>query len=192
MALESWMYRDQYEFRVLDDFKSELQFQALVDLLLTNPPSVDPLYSAEEKQHRDRLQATSHSLVNFRLAVYSGSQLVAFTRAMQTDGANLHMALSAVHPDHQRKGIYTELVRAVLAFAKEQGFQTIDSSHRATNNPVIIAKLRAGFVINGLTLSDVMGCLVKLTYFHNPTRRKLIDARAGLSRPEGELRDLFF
>jgi len=58
--------------------------------------------------------------------------------------------------------------------------------------PVLIAKLRAGFVISGFELSDIMGSLVQLTYFHSSERRKLLDVRVGITRPTGRMRELFF
>jgi RimJ/RimL family protein N-acetyltransferase len=191
MNTSSWMFRDQYTFKPLESFKNEPGFKELRDSLLAMPPAVGPL-NPLEKEQQEKLLARTKNLMSFRLGVYFKSEMIGFTRAIQTDSNNLHMIMSGVRPDHQRQGIYTELLKSVLDFSKNQGFQSIESYHRSTNNAVIIAKLRAGFVINGITISDIMGTLVRLTYFHQPERKKLMEMRSGLIRPEGHLRDLFF
>lgn len=79
----------------------------------------------------------------------------------------------------------------ILETVRQQGFQTVYSRHVATNNRVIIPKLRAGFLITGVELTDMVGLLVRLTYFFSPLRRKALDFRAGQLRPDDDLRRLF-
>lgn len=191
MLPSTWLFKNQYEFRQVESLIADPGFKSLLDVL-GGPPPWEELLAQEEREGHERLKEAAKVLTRIRIGIYFKNQLVGFTFAFQSEGSNLHMAMSCVHPEHQRKGLYSELLRAVLEFSRQNGFQTVDSHHRATNNPVIIAKLRKGFVINGLTLSDIMGCLVELTYFHNAERRKLMDARSGLHRPQGQLRDLFF
>lgn len=190
MLPNQWTFNHIYEFRIVESLKKDPSFQGLIDILGGAPP-LDKMLSEEEKSNHDRLRSAETG-VRFRLGVYCGSELIAFTYAFQIEGSNLHMAMSCVHPAHRRKGIYKELIRATIQFSKDSGFQTVDSYHRSTNNSVIIAKLQNGFVINGMTLSDLMGCLVRLTYFHNSERRKLQEVRSGMIRPDALLRELFF
>jgi GNAT superfamily N-acetyltransferase len=191
MIPSTWLFKDRYEFRIVDSLMADPNFKGLLDVL-GGPPPWEELLTQEEREKHEQLQNATKVLKRIRIGVYFKNRMIAFTFGFQTEGSNLHMALSCVHPEHQRHGIYSELLRAVLEYSKHEGFQTVDSHHRATNNPVLIAKLRAGFVINGFTLSDIMGCLVKMTYFQNPERRKLIDARSGLTRPHGSIREMFF
>ncbi len=100
------------------------------------------------------------------------------------------MGVSLILDEHRRIGIYSELLRYVISFTRSRGFQTIKSRHKATNNAIIIPKLKFGFFISGLELSDTMGTLVNLTYFHNTYRRELMNARSGLTRPTDKVRDL--
>ncbi len=102
-----------------------------------------------------------------------------------------YMCNSAILKEHRRKGLYSALLEFSLKLLKDKGFQIIYSRHNATNNPVIIPKLKAGFVITNLELDDVFGVLVHLKYFTNKTRRKILDYRAGQSRPDEELKRLF-
>ena len=68
-------------------------------------------------------------------------------------------------PGHRRKGIYTALMHRVIETVVEKGFQKIYSRHSVTNNDVIVPKLKAGFVISSMEISDVFGVLVHLVYF---------------------------
>jgi hypothetical protein len=54
----------------------------------------------------------------------------------------------------------------------------IRSQHSAVNNPVIIAKLRAGFHVSGLSQSAQMGSLVEMTLHLSEQRYALFRRRA--------------
>lgn len=60
--------------------------------------------------------------------------------------------------------------------------------HSATNNAVIIPKLKAGFVITSMEISDMFGVLVHLTYFPKVLRRKMITYRVGDMKPDEEIK----
>jgi hypothetical protein len=53
---------------------------------------------------------------------------------------------------------------------------------------VLVPKLRAGFVITGLELSERFGTLVHLSYFFNALRRRVLDVRSGEALPEGQVK----
>jgi hypothetical protein len=78
----------------------------------------------------------------------------------------------------------------VLGLLRNKGFQIVTSRHTATNNAVIIPKLKAGFVIIGLELDDRFGTLVKLAYYFSAGRRKLIDVRSGQTTPDEAIKKL--
>ncbi len=188
----SWIFKDRYEFRVVETFAGDPDHTRLVQETLGGPPPLGRLLNESEFAAHERLRGAFSEAVRYRLGVYLQNRLVGFTLAFHSDGSNLHMGMSVVEASHRRQGIYSELVRAVLAFAREQGFQSVDSHHRNSNNPVIIAKLRLGFIITGLKVCDLMGCLVQLTYPISSLRRQLLEVRSGMRRPESQLRELFF
>ena len=99
----------------------------------------------------------------------------------QLSGEGFYMRNSGVLPEFQGRGLYSGMLAALLPELKSLGFQVISSKHNASNNRVLIPKLRAGFVITGLEISDRFGTLVRLEYFTNPLRRDIIDYRCGLS-----------
>ena len=62
------------------------------------------------------------------------------------------------------------------------GFQEIYSKHTITNNAVIIPKLKAGFIISSMEVSDLFGTLVNLSYYPKALRKKILDYRVGQTK----------
>lgn len=102
-----------------------------------------------------------------------------------------YMCNSAILEEHRRKGLYSLLLEHTISILVEKGFQVLYSRHSATNNSVIIPKLKTGFIISNLEMDDVFGVMVHLKYFTNKTRRKIMDYRAGQLKPDDELKKLF-
>ncbi|HEY0625374.1 MAG TPA: GNAT family N-acetyltransferase [Allosphingosinicella sp.] len=57
--------------------------------------------------------------------------------------------LGAVHPLWRRKGVARRLMEAQHRWANEQGYRFVETRTRASNTPMIILNLSAGFVISG-------------------------------------------
>ena len=103
------------------------------------------------------------------------------------------MANSCVIPEYRRAGYYSLMLEKVIEIAREMKFQTITSRHVVSNNPVIIAKLKAGFHITGMELSEIHGNLIHLSYHLNETRYEAYKVRSGEIRPKSEVvKNLFF
>ncbi len=128
------------------------------------------------------------SFIKHRIEVFFGlfnerGKMVGWSASFQTQPNELYMMSSAVMPKYRRKGWYSKLLLATMKEAKKLGFQVIASNHQATNSPVIIAKLKLGFVISGFELSDQMGVLVKMTYSFSSIRNEVMKFRSGEHRP---------
>ena len=67
-----------------------------------------------------------------------------------------------IHPAWRGRGLYRALLPRVVAAARDAGFREVVSRHRADNNPILVPKLRAGFVISGFDVSPRWGLLVHL------------------------------
>ncbi len=146
-------------------------------------------YSDEEKSKIKSLGQRMGNLYRLHLAVFSEShEFAGFSFGYQETAESFYMVCSAVIEEHRRQGLYSALLDAVVAQVAEQGFQIIYSTHCATNNAVIIPKLKAGFVIAKLELSDMFGVVVNLHYYTNPLRRRVMDYRSGLCIPDEEMR----
>ena len=104
--------------------------------------------------------------------------MIGWTYAHSQGSALLHMVNSGVAVAERRNGIYSELVKIVVTHAHNNGYSAILSRHVASNNAVIIAKLKLGFVVSGFEYSEVYGPLVRLTYLVGSLRRQLYQIRS--------------
>lgn len=121
--------------------------------------------------------AFSHSPM-YRLGAYSEEELVGWSYGWMERGSVFYMANSGVVPSHRRKGVYSSLLSAIREYASSNGAVAIRSQHSVLNNPVIIAKLRAGFHISGLSQSAQMGTLVELIFHFSEKRHGLFRTRS--------------
>jgi GNAT superfamily N-acetyltransferase len=146
------------------------------------------------EREKDLLKNLSKNLDNtftLNLVAFEKNEFVGWSFGFQDSREKYYMCNSGVLKEHRRKGLYSQLLQETLKIASEEGFQIISSRHCATNNPVIIPKLKAGFVISGMELSDQFGTLVNLHYYINSKRREILDYRCGESSPNQQIRDLF-
>ena len=120
---------------------------------------------------------------SFGLAAFRGKVLVGWTQGYREGTSQFYMLNSGVASTERRKGVYSQLVKAVLAQAASQGYTTVRSRHTAANTAVIMAKLRLGFQVSGFEYSEVYGPLVQLTYLVGEARRNLYRTRAAPIRP---------
>ena len=125
------------------------------------------------------------------LGLYSPqNEFVGFSFGFQESEETFYVAASAVLPEHRNQGLYSELVKYVLKRATEEGFQKVYGTHCATNNAVIIPKLKLGFIFSKIELSDMFGTIIHLQYYTNPLRRKMMDYRSGLKIPDNQIRSV--
>jgi hypothetical protein len=152
--------------------------------------AVDRAYSETEKAAIESLRARLGSPYRLNVGIYRGEELAGWSFGIQDGPVRYYMINTGLFPEHQGRGIYKALLPRILENLKGEGFQLAYSRHEATNNQVIVPKLKAGFVISGLEISDVFGLLVHLSYFFQPLRRRMMDVRSGRSMPDPELRKL--
>ena len=142
-----------------------------------------------EKEKKLKLKQRMGDLYGLYLGLFSPeNEFVGFSFGLQESEETFYMVASGVLPEHRKKGLYTELVKHILKRTTEEGFQTIYGTHCATNNAVIIPKLKLGFIFSKIELSDTFGTIIHLQYFVNPLRRKVMDYRSGLIIPDKEMR----
>jgi GNAT superfamily N-acetyltransferase len=182
----------EYETRVLADDEFQALFREYRPRVFGETFVYDPAVAmeADERAASARLRERLAARYRLNLGVYRGDEFVGWTFGLQESPLHdvYYMVNSAVLEPHRGRGIYSALIPRVVEAARREGFQIVRSRHAATNNRVLVPKLKAGFVITGMELSDVFGTLVHLSYFLNPTRRKVLDVRAGQSRPDADVR----
>lgn len=150
------------------------------------------LISDNEKDEIHELRKPLESLIEIRLAIFNEKdEFVGWSWGFQESHTTFYVANSAILPEYRRKGLYTMLLNRMLDEAVELGFQLIYSRHSATNNQIIIPKLKRGFIISKMEIDDVFGVLVHLHYYVNKTRRLIMDYRSGQTKPNEKIKALF-
>jgi hypothetical protein len=112
-----------------------------------------------------------------RFGAYSDQELVGWTYGWFQRPDRFCMANSGVIPSCRRLGIYSRLVEAIVAHASAAGAGTIHSWHSVLNTPVIIAKLKLGFIIEGTHFSDHLGLQVEVVRHISQARRDIFRSR---------------
>ena len=133
----------------------------------------------EEKQKHQALRKNTPLGHRINLLIYVDGEFAGWSFGFQKLTSVFYMCNSAILPEFRRKGLYTRLLHEMMARVKDLGFQEITSRHSVDNNSVIIPKLKVGFTISGMEISDMWGTLVNLTYYFNETRRKVLSYRTG-------------
>jgi GNAT superfamily N-acetyltransferase len=151
----------------------------------------DEHYSENENKKLVKLKERMGNLFQLHLGLFSpNGNFVGFSFGFQESEDTFYMACSAVLPEHRNLGLYSELVKEVLKRTTEEGFQKIYGTHCATNNAVLIPKLKLGFHFSKVELSDMFGTIIHLQYLSNPLRNKVMNYRSGLQVPDNEIRDV--
>lgn len=119
---------------------------------------------------------------HFGLVAYRADTLIGWSQGYRRGRSEFYMLNSGVAASARRCGVYSALVRAMLAHAQSQGDAKVTSHHAASNTAVLIAKLRLGFQVSGFEYSEVYGPLVKLTFIVNDKRRRLHQLRSASIR----------
>nr|WP_246363473.1 GNAT family N-acetyltransferase [Deinococcus budaensis] len=122
---------------------------------------------------------------SFQWGLYHGQDLIGWHHAHQRDERTVYMADTGLLPEHQGRGVYTRLLPHLLDAFHAAGYTLVTSRHRATNNRVIVPKLRAGFFVQGLNLYEG-GLNVALTLSLDPAYREAMHVRSGLRQATGE------
>jgi predicted GNAT superfamily acetyltransferase len=150
------------------------------------------ILSDAELASADELRKACAGILKIRLAAFDESNnFIGWSWGFQENSTTFYMCNSGVVEGHRRKGVYHDLVNKMIDITSKKGFQLIYSRHCLTNNAVIIPKLKAGFTISKMEMSDNFGVMIHLHYYTNKTRRKIMDYRAGQIKPDKEINEIF-
>ncbi|CAM5791708.1 GNAT family N-acetyltransferase [Rhizobacter sp. Root404] len=174
------------EIRQVETF-DEAAFAALTEPVFGNEAReryMRALVGAEVDDRNKALRATLPKPERIRIAALDGDRLVGCSSGwFEFGGGNFYIGLSAVDPAYRQQRIYTRMLGLMEQTVRERGGLLITSQHVATNTPVLIAKLKAGYVIAGTEYLDQMGLLVRLVLHLTPERRALFESRTATLRP---------
>ncbi|GHF39122.1 GNAT superfamily N-acetyltransferase [Deinococcus metalli] len=121
----------------------------------------------------------------FTWGISHGEEVVGWQYSHRTDERTVSMADTGILPAHQGQGLYSRLLPHVLDAFRTAGYTLVQSHHRATNNRVIIPKLRAGFLVQGLNLYEG-GVNVALTLSLDAAYRDAMHVRSGFAQAHGD------
>jgi len=141
------------------------------------------MLAREKENFEERKKFIQERIALYYVLLDEKNNLAGWTAGFQMRPNDFFMMTSAVLPKYRGKDGYTKLLKEVLEKTKALGFQVVYSKHLATNNPIIIAKLKLGFMVAGMEVSDQMGTVVRMVYSHNPLREELLRYRTGELHP---------
>lgn len=140
---------------------------------------VHQMLSEREIAKLNELNANLDANYQLYLKISKGEKTIGWMYGRQSDGESFNMMNSAILKEYRNQGIYTKVLKDVLDRLENVGFQKVESQHQASNNSVIIPKLKAGFIITGIEIDDKVGMRVRLTYTFNKKRRDALAFRIG-------------
>lgn len=185
---------DGFELREVERF-DEAEYQALVERNLSRGSGMmRPLLGLppeEQARIRTRRAARNPRPFELRVGIWQGAELVAWTFAAEESRSALMMHTSGVEPAHRRLGLYTALLRHLVVRAHEEGYERVTSLHSASNQPILIAKLKEGFVVSGLQMNVEVGLVVRLELPLHALGRAAFDTRSGWLPPSPEILGLW-
>lgn len=151
--------------------------------------SLQRFLNDKERERLSALRSMQRHQIRIYLLAKIDNKPVGWSWGMQSSYQSFYMCSSAVLPRYRRQGIYSQLLKTMIQAAKHHGFVNIESRHLACNNPVIIAKLRQGFVITGTELDIHYGFMVRLSYFTKKASRQMLFYRAGMKAYDEDIQD---
>ena len=173
------------DIRQVDIF-DEVALQAIAEPIFgdaARQQHLKDLIGPEAAQRHAALRQSLPKAERIRIGAFAGERLVGYSQGWFEPGGNFYIGSSAVDRDLRRQGVYTRLLTAIEQAVRERGGITISSQHVATNNAVLIAKLKLGYVIAGTEYVDAMGLLVRLVLHLTVERAALFAARTGMLAP---------
>ena len=169
---------NEISFRVLDKFP-EPEFSALSEEAFSDYETsglLTDVLNTEAAVRSKSLNAADDGAL--RIGAFRGDSLIGWTLARPQGEGHIHMINSGVAPAQRNQGVYSKLVQRVIKYARTHGYVDIQSRHAASNNAVIVAKLKLGFFVSGFEYSEVYGPLIRLTFLLGELRRSLHQTRS--------------
>lgn len=96
------------------------------------------------------------------------------------DPLTFYMRNTGVLPRAQNSGLYKVFFKQLISYLTAIGYERITSQHQATNRRILILKLKEGFDIAGMELTERWGPLVKLVKLLPTDRREAFYKHYGM------------
>jgi len=146
-----------------------------------NRASSMPEFAVDPKSlEKIKLRKDADRRYRLKLLIFHENEAIGWHYGYSTDSETYYMQNSAVIAEHRNKGLYGNLLSAVLEKTGEDGFQVVTSIHHPNNPAVLIPKLKNGFVISGMYIHERFKSVIELKYFFSADRRKNYNQTIGL------------
>lgn len=150
-----------FEIRAVDRYPEPL-FAQLQRVVFAGVQTVSPeLAGVIAEEGQQPMAPTAIRPTVHRFGAYRSGELIGWSYGWIERGNMFYMANSGVAPEARRLGVYSALLEKIEEAAEALGVVLLRSQHSVLNNPIIIAKLKAGFHISGLHHSAQMGTLLE-------------------------------
>jgi GNAT superfamily N-acetyltransferase len=147
--------------------------------------------SEGEKAARNKLADNLRTSYQLYFFIYSEDVFIGWSYGLQKSQEEFQMVNTAIFPEYQGRGVYKRFLSHLLDFLCKEGFQVITSRHRPSNVRVLVPKLKAGFLVTGMQVSDIFGVLVELSYYFNQTREDALRYRMGARLTDDRVKKYF-
>jgi hypothetical protein len=152
---------------------------------------IQSVLSEQEKLKQRELANNLANRYQLNFYICYGDAKIGWFYGAQTDHETFLIENVAIVNEHRNKGVFKGLLPVILQLLADKGFQKVCSKHAATNNTILVALLKAEFVITGFEISDADGLMIQLSYFFNGIRKKAIHFRAGTQTLTKEIAEAF-
>ena len=104
------------------------------------------------------------------IVFYDADRPIGWSAGRMENANEFLMDVTGLLPAYQSKGIYSAFLRLYLPYLRDLGYERVLSYHSPSNRAVLIAKLKAGFVIRATVFRENAGASVQLVYFLHEDR----------------------
>ena len=125
----------------------------------------------EPRVRRDLLESFATRNCEY-VVFYDGETPIGWSHGDQDDVITFYMRNTGLLPSHRGKGVYSAFLSRFVDYLQDVGYERVTSHHQPSNPAVIIAKLKAGFVIEGMKIDERFGPLVCAVRYLSPERRQ--------------------
>jgi hypothetical protein len=185
-----WKLDENFSIKEMEDNEFEPLFQKYSKEFFDDSAQVLRVHEVFSESEKEKIRGLKENLGSpfiLRLGVYFKDQFVGWHYGYQESAFKFYMCSSAIFPKYRNRGLYSKMITTITDILVRKGFQEIYSRHLLPNNSVIVPKLKAGFVISGLEVSDLFGSVIVLTLLTSDIRKKVFSYRTGYTKADKEI-----
>jgi RimJ/RimL family protein N-acetyltransferase len=175
---------DSFHIRQVDNIFFQQKYAELADTYL-DPDYALSFIQYEQTDGPQPPEMQPKLVLNW--LVYHQDEIIGWCHGMQLSNDSFYMKNSCIKPAFRNRGLYSKVLSHLTQHIFNLGFKVVTSKHIASNNAILIAKLKQGFIVTGMEMSVENGLLLVLSLFNNKIRHQVLDFRNGFGMPGKEV-----